>query len=77
MIYSNAYTSLAQLRKTFGKFRAIEARRFFYLALVCSQLTYCSQLWKPYLIKDIFTLIGESLEVCHYKYILNDYTPDY
>ena len=43
--------------------------------LVRSQLTYCSQLWRPYLLKDIFTL--ERIQRRETKYILNDYNSSY
>ena len=50
-------------------------RRSLYLALVRSQLSYCSQLWNPYLVKDTLTL--ERVQRRATKYILNDYTSDY
>ena len=53
----------------------MEARRSLYLALVRSQLTYCSQLRNPHLIKD--TTILERVQRRATKYILNDYTSDY
>jgi len=46
-----------------------------YISLVHSQLLYCSQIWRPVLIKDI-----QSLEQIHCratKFILNDYYTDY
>ena len=56
IICSKAYKCLGLLRRMFGKFGSVEARWSLYLALVCSQLSYCSQLWKPHLIKDTTTL---------------------
>ena len=40
-----------------------------------SCLIYCSQLWKPYLVKDITCL--ERVQRRSTKFILNDYTADY
>ena len=62
IICSKAYKCIALLRRTFGKFGSVEARRSLYLALVHSQLSYCSQLWNPHLIKDTTTL--ERVEKC-------------
>ena len=39
------------------------------------QLTYCSQLWNPYLIKD--TVIPEKIQRQATKFILSDYVSDY
>jgi len=75
MICLKAYISLGLLKRTFGRFGTIEARRSLYLALVRSQLTYCSQLWNPYLIKDISIL--ERVQRHATKYILDDYTSNY
>ena len=44
-------------------------------ALVQSNLVYCSQLWRPILIKDIQSL--EQLQCGATKYILQDYSSDY
>ena len=46
-----------------------------YIALVRSHLSYCSQLWKPYLVKNITCL--ERVQRRSTKFILNDYTADY
>ncbi len=40
-----------------------------------SQLTYCSSLWRPYLLKDIALL--ESVQRRSTKWILGDYKSDY
>ena len=40
-----------------------------------SHLSYCSQLWRPYLIKDIESI--ERVQRKATKYILNDYHSDY
>jgi len=67
-ICSKAYKSL----RTFGRFGTIEAIRSLYLVLVRFQLSCCSQLWNPYLIKDM-----EIVQRRTTKYILNHYTSDY
>jgi len=45
------------------------------LPLVHSQLTYCSQIWHPHLLKDIIIL--ENIQHRATKYILNNFTSDY
>ena len=45
-----------------------------YISLVRSQLIYCSQIWRPYLLKDIITL--ERIRRAT-KFILNDYQLSY
>ena len=51
-ISTKAYQTLGLIRRTF-KINCIEAKKKLYLALVRSQLLYCSQLWRPQLIRDI------------------------
>ena len=46
-----------------------------YLTLVGSKLTYCSQLWRPYQIKDIIIL--ENVQHRATKFITNDYIFNY
>jgi len=47
----------------------------FYLSLVRSQLLYCSQVWRPSLVKEV--KIIEDVQRCATKFILNDFTSDY
>ena len=54
---------------------SIKARKLLYTTLVRSQLTYCSQLWNPYMIKDTLTL--EKVQRQATKFIPNDYESDY
>ena len=46
-----------------------------YLSLVCSKLAYCSQVWRPRLIKDIVSL--KRIQRRASKYITNDFSTNY
>ena len=46
-----------------------------YITLVRSQLTYCSAIWRPHLLKDI--ALFEIVQKRATKWILEDYTSDY
>ena len=59
-ITSKAYKYLGLLRRVFSSCYSIRAKKNLYVTLVRSQLTYCSQLWNPYLIKD--TVILEKIQ---------------
>ena len=50
-------------------------KKHLYISLVRSQLTYCSVVWRPHLIKDITTL--EKIQRRASKYILSDFSSDY
>jgi len=73
-LVSRAYRTLHLLRRTFST-PAVSAKKLLYISLVRSQLTYCSQLWRPHLIKDILTL--ERVQRHATKHILNDYVSSY
>ena len=49
---SRAYRTLHLLQRTFS-IPDIQVKKQLYTSIVRSQLTYCSQLWRPHLIKDI------------------------
>ena len=74
VIASSAYKSLGLIRRTFST-HSTTAKKLLYLILVWSRLTYCSQLWRPHLLKDICTL--ERVQRRATKYILNDYSSFY
>ena len=46
-----------------------------YVSMVRSQLLYCTQIWRPHLMKDILNI--ERVQCRATKYILNDYTSCY
>ena len=54
---------------------AIASKKLLYISLVRAQLTYCSQLWRPHLLKDITLL--ERVQRHATKFILNDYQSSY
>ena len=70
-IVTKAYKTLYLLRITFGQSPSVSARKQLYTSLVRSQLTYCSQVWRPYLIKDIMVL--EFAQKRATKFILASY----
>ena len=73
-IIAKDYQTLGLLRHTFNV-NSIAAKKQLYISLVKSQLLYCSQLWRPQLLKDIFIL--ERIQCRATKYILNDYQLPY
>ena len=69
-----SYRTLGLLRRTISC-GSVKSRKFLYLSLVRSQITYCSPVWHPHLIKDIVHL--EKIQKRATKFILSDYTSDY
>ena len=74
-ITAKAYRSLHLIRRTFGHTPSVAARKKLYIALIRSQISYCSPLWRPHLLKDIELL--EQIQRRATKFILNDYSSDY
>jgi len=74
-ILAKAYRTLGLLRRTFSCSIDTTTKKVLYLALVRSQLLYCSPLWHPYLLCDIAVL--ERIQRRATKYILNDYVSNY
>jgi len=75
LISSKAYKKLGLLRRSFSSAVHINAKRSLYLLLIRSQLVYCSQIWRPYLLKDITLL--ERVQRRTTKFILNDFSSNY
>ena len=73
-ICSKAYAALNLIRRTITT-SSINVKKQLYLSLVRSQLTYCSQLWRPRLLKDITQL--ERVQRRATKYIVQDRNQDY
>ena len=74
-ILAKAYRQLGLIRRTFSSSVSVRAKKLLYISLVRSQLTYCSQIWRPHLIKDI--LLIEKIQRRATKFILNDFSSDY
>ena len=75
IISAKAYKQLGLIRRTFSSSVSIRAKKLLYLSLVRSQLTYCCQIWRPHLIKDITFLDRIPRQAT--KFILNDFSADY
>ena len=71
---ARAYKQLGLLKRTFPTVH-VSAKKNLYLSLVRSQLTYCSPVWRPQLLKHISFL--EKVQRRSTKYILNDFESDY
>ena len=69
-ITSKAYRSLNLIRCSISAYSPISTKRYLYIYLVRSQLTYCSQIWRPYLLKDVKML--ERVQRRATKFILSD-----
>ncbi len=75
-ISSKVYQILGLLRRSFVFGLPVVCKRKLYTSLVLPHLTYCSPVWRPFLIKDIKTL--EKIQRRATKYILgSDPSLDY
>ena len=55
-IIARAYKVLGLIHRTFSMSHYPLAKAKLYITLVRSQLIYCTQLWRPHLIKDILNI---------------------
>ena len=77
--WSEHYQSmLAKAYKLLGLIRSVAstycplAKKVRYISLIRSKITYCSPVWRPYLLVDIRTL--ENIQRRATKFVLNDFT---
>ena len=78
IIYLKAYGSLNLIRQTFHmQSIPIVTKCNLYVTLVKSKLTYCSQLWRPWLLKDIVMLETVQKRSTKLNFILHDFASDY
>ena len=74
-LITSAYKTLALIRRHFCHSTSVFAKRLLYLTLIRSKLTYCSQVWRPFMLKDIILL--QRVQRRATKFVLNDYHSDY
>ena len=74
-ISAKAYRQLGLIRRTFSSSTSIRVKKLLYLSLVRSKITYCSQIWRLHLIKDITSL--KRIQRRATRFILNDFSSDY
>ena len=74
-ISAKAYRQLGLIRHTFSSSTSVRVKKLLYLSLVWSQIAYCSQVWRPHLIKNITSL--ERIQRRATRFILNDFSSDY
>ena len=74
-IRSKAYKLLGLLRHTFSFSCSPQVKKTPYLCLVRSQLTFCSPVWRPHLLKHIKSL--ERVQRRATKFILGDLKSNY
>ena len=72
---SRAYKMLGLLRRVFCRANTIIAKKHLFNVLVKSQISYCSEIWRLHLLKDIQTL--ENIQRRATKFILSDFSSDY
>ena len=75
LISGKAYKIVGLIRRSFSGNGPIETRKKLYISLVHSQILYCSQVWRPYLIKNINMLERKHRRATNW--ILNDYQSSY
>ena len=69
-VTNKSYKKLGLLRRSLSIAQVATKKRL-YVSLIRSQLLYCSQIWHPYLRKDIKLI--ENVQRRATKFILNDY----
>ena len=75
-ITAKAYQALGLLCRTFSQAIPPQSKKSLYISLIRSKLIYCSQLWKPHLLKDILALENVQRR-SSYQFILHDFTSSY
>ena len=75
LVCSKAYKFLHVIRRNVPPSSPVNLKKQLYLTLVKSHVSYCCQLWRPFMVKDIQSI--EKIQRRATKYILSDYTSDY
>ena len=74
-ISAKAYKTLGLIRCSFYHTSSIYTKKVLYTSIIRPQILYGSQIWRPYLIKDIISI--ENIQRHATKFILNDFVSDY
>ena len=74
-ISAKAYKTLGLIRCSFYHTSSIYTKKVLYTSIIRPQILYGSQIWRPYLIKDIISI--ENIQRRATKFILNDFVSDY
>ena len=75
LICSKAYHTFHLICRSLSNSSSVATRKQLHLSLVKSKLSYCCQLWRPRLIKDIRNF--ERIQRRATTFILQDYSSDY
>ena len=70
-----AYKVLGLIRRTVAPTNSTSTLVTLHISVVRSQLLYCTQIWRPHLMKDILSL--EQIQRCATKFLFNDYISNY
>ena len=74
-IISKAYKTFYFLRRSMCSIHCPSTKLSLYISLIRQRVSYCSQLWRPHLLKDIQAI--EKLQRRATKFILDDYISNY
>ena len=74
-IIAKAYKSMYYVRRSTSNSHSTHTKLYLYKSLVRPKLLYCSQVWRPHLMKDI--RLFESVQRRATKFILQDYHSSY
>jgi len=74
-IIARAYRILGLIRRTITSPHCPSIMVKLYISLVRSQLLYCTQIWRPHLLKDCLNI--ERVQRRATKYMLSDYSSNY
>ena len=74
-ICSKAYCTLNLIKRSIAGDSSVHVRKALYICLVRSKISYCSQLWRPNLIKDIESI--EKVQRRATKFILSSISSQY
>ncbi len=74
-VCAKCYRSLHMIRRNVPLNSSVNVKKQLYLTLVKSLISYCCQLYRPFLVRDIQSI--ERIQRRATKYILSDFTIDY